>query len=370
MTRTTRLLAALVLCAAVGFLGFRVLVANDARVDGSDPREALRVAPLEGAPFVALAAAPDPPATPLAMHQIVSRRAPRNLLSRAWLADYHLRANRHAQALDQLDVILRLSPVAGREIFPLMVQWAGDPAFARALVARLRADPEWRAAMLGALSAKVASPEASAVFAALREAGDLEEVEVRRWLEALMRAGHWGRAYAHWVGSLDLPPGEALPMLHDGGFERPMADQAFGWRIGDASGTYTEIGPAPGATGQAAHLVFLGRPVSVANLEQPLLLPPGAYRLRMRLMAQALHSDQGLEWSMTCDRQPRPFATGDRIEGNFEWREVSFDFVVPDGGCPGQWLRLRNPAPKGSASKVSGDLWVDDLTLGAAPADA
>ena len=156
-------------------------------------------------------------------------------------------------------------------------------------------------------------------------------------------------------------------MLHDGGFEQPVTGQAFGWRFVDASGTYTEIGPAPGATGQAAHFVFLGRPVRGGSLEQPLVLPPGAYRLRMRLMAQALQSQQGLEWTMTCDGQPRPFAIGDRIKGSFDWRETSIEFVVPARGCAGQWLRLRNPAPNGSASKVTGDLWVDDLALGGAP---
>ena len=373
MTSPVRIGVAIILAVLVLVVGYRAIVTAGAApvpsMDGLEPREVLRTAPLEALPFVALAAAGDSTGVePLALHRIVARRAPRNLLSRAWLADYSLGTGQYTQALDHVDVMLRLSQRAGRELLPLMVRWAADPEFADVLVDRLRTDPPWRAAMLVALGRSVDSPATSTIFAALRDSGDLQDAERRRWLDALMRAGHWGRAYAHWVGSRDRPRGEAIPMLHDGGFDQPVANEAFGWRIGNGSGTYTEIGPADGAAGPAARMVFLGRQVAAANLEQPLLLPPGAYRLRIRMKAQALRSDQGLEWTLTCNgRKSRPFAKSSRVEGSFDWHQESFEFTVPREQCAGQWLRLENPAPPGSSSLVSGTLWADDFQLDAPP---
>ena len=96
---------------------------------------------------------------------------------------------------------------------------------------------------------------------------------------------------------------------------------------------------------------------------QPLVLPPGGYQLEMRVRAQSLRSSQGLEWTLSCHRSPRPFATSDALSGDFDWRRFVFAFEVPSEACDGQWLRLDNPAPGGSAGIVTGDLWIDDLVL-------
>ena len=359
------LAAALALFVAVALVRILAVAASPTSQVSPAPRTVLRTDPTRGAAIVALLRDGGVESGSFRHHAVASRRAPRFLASRAWLADHHLRAGRHAQALDQIDVLLRLSPLARRELLPLMVEWSADRAFATALVDRLGTDPEWRAGMLGALAANAEHPAASAVLAQLRARGDMSQVEVARWLEVLMRQGQWGRAYSHWVATLDRSPTDPLPMLHDGGFEAPVADppSGFGWRTGRAAGTYTEFGPADGARGRAAHLVFLGRPVDAANLAQPLVLPPGGYQLEMRVRAQSLRSSQGLEWTLSCHRSPRPFATSDALSGDFDWRRFVFAFEVPSEACDGQWLRLDNPAPGGSAGIVTGDLWIDDLVV-------
>ena len=63
--------------------------------------------------------------------------------------------------------------------------------------------------------------------------------------------------------------------------------------------------------------------------------------------------------------QPGPTrnSTSDALSGDFDWRRFVFAFEVPSEACDGQWLRLDNPAPGGSAGIVTGDLWIDDLVV-------
>ena len=364
-----RALLAVALAAMVGILGYRVVAAGAAdRGNGAstDVVERLQVAPLDGGAFADLAAASleaGDAESSLELHEIAVRRAPRDLRIRAWLADRHLVAGEYPEALEQLDVVLRLSPDVRKTLLPQMAQWADDPAFAEALVEKLRRSPAWQRQMIAALRADIQRPGAGAVFAALTESGQMSAQEVARWLDALMRAGDWGVAYSYWASGLDLQPGTPLPMLYNGDFERAPSQQGFDWRTQRRSGTYTEFEPEEGARGNAAHLVFLGRPVDAADLEQALALPPGRYRISMRVKAMGLRTDQGLRWTITCHGRNAPQAAGERLDGSFGWRESTLEFEIPGTGCPGQWLRLNNPAPKGSARIVSGELWIDDMTV-------
>lgn len=356
------------LVAMVGVIGYRVVSAGpeEQPADTTSTTDRLHAAPLDGDAFADLAVAMrnegDPEAT-LALHRIAERRDPRDLRIRVWLAERLLRAGKYGEALEQLDVVLRLSPEARATLPTLMVQWTDDPDFATALATKLREDTSWRAGVIGALRADIERHGVGAIFAALRKSGDLDDAELTRWLDALMQAGKWGLAYSYWASALDLPPGAALPMLYNGGFEQAPSQQGFDWRTERHAGTYTEFEPGQGAHGNAAHLVFHGRPVEAADLEQALALAPGRYDVSMRMKAAALRSDQGLQWIVVCHGQSRPLTAGERLEGSFDWRGSVLEFEVPEASCPGQWLRLSNPAPGGSASSVSGDLWVDDMTL-------
>lgn len=356
------------LVAMVGVIGYRVVSAgpDEAPTETASAAERLQIAPLDGDAFADLAIAMrdegDPEAT-LALHEIAERRDPRDLRIRAWLADRLLRAGKYQEALAQIDVVLTLSSEARATLPALMVQWTDDPVFAAALAAKLVEGPSWRGDIINALRADIERQGVGSIFAALRKSGDLGDAELTHWLDALMDAGKWGLAYSYWASDLDLQPGESLPMLYNGGFEQVPSQQGFDWRTERHSGTYTEFEPGQGAHGNAAHLVFHGRPVEAANLEQALALPPGRYEVSMRVKASALRSDQGLHWVAACHGQPRPLAAGERFEGSFDWRESTLEFEIPGTSCPGQWLRLDNPAPGGSASTVSGELWLDDLAL-------
>lgn len=353
--------------AALMALAERQLAAGDPQAAAANARRLARIEPLQGRAFAIVARASEAAADPDAatrLHAIASRRAPRVLRSHAWLADRDLRAGRYGEALAQIDIILRLSPRDGAYLLPLLSQWSANPTFAQALASRLRDNPGWRPAMLQTLSSNSDGPAANAVYAALREQDALSVAETGGWLDALIHAGRWGQAYSHWASGLATAGGGALPAVHNGGFEFAVSGIGFDWRIGTAPGALTEIGSMPGAGGtKAAHVSFRGRPAAGGNLEQALLLGPGPHLLRLRMQAQSLRSDQGLQWALSCEDELQPFATGPEIQGSFDWREFRLAFEVPTAGCDGQWLRLTNPAPPGSARTVSGDLWVDDVAI-------
>ena len=71
-----------------------------------------------------------------------------------------------------------------------------------------------------------------------------------------------------------------------------------------------------------------------------------------------------------------PLAPGERLalvtcwplDGNAPWQSVVVDFGIPAARCAGQWLELVNPAVKGVAQHVSGDLWIDDVAITPLPA--
>lgn len=327
-------------------------------------RRALAAAPLHGPAFSLLAEisaqAGDPEALDLA--QAAVRRNPRDLRARARLAEAALARAEYDAAVSQLDVILRLSPQQRQRLIPELLTWSAEPNFADALALKIAANPPWRPTILNAMGKRVAEPPVRALYARLRDKGGLSPAETARWLDELMRAGEWGAAYAHWASRATAGEG-ALPAVYNGDFEQPPSGSGFDWRLQRVAGTVTTIVPAPGGAGQAARIEFLGRQVGLAGLQQALLLPPGRHRVTMRTRTQGLRSDQGLEWVLECDGKAGLAGRSSRIGGDHGWRELSWEVVVPIDKCPGQWLRLRNPAPKGTASTVAGTVWIDDVRI-------
>ena len=285
--------------------------------------------------------------------------SPRDLPARAWLIQDLLVRGQYENALDQIDRVLRYSPQQASVLMPVMARMAQDPRFAASLVPVLARRPPWREAMLREIQGGEYPLAADQVLGELRKAGGLTPEEHARWVEILMRQGHWPEAYARWAST--LPRGAKLSPVFNGGFELPITQRGFDWRVRPVPGVSVTFEPTEGATGQAAHIVFRNRRIAMAGLEQALLLPTGAHTLSVRVRAEGLRTDRGLEWQVYCDRG-RVLSASERIQGTFGWRTISFRVEVP-ANCPGQWLRLRNPAPAGTAQYASGDVWIDHVAL-------
>jgi hypothetical protein len=295
-----------------------------------------------------------------ALVRIAVHRAARNREMRARAAASALGRGDLPEAMTQLDALLRLG--AGTNLYPALAQQSADPRFAAAMVDTLAREPRWRNAFLATLLAGRSPKAIDQVYSGLRRRGALTNAETGNWLGRMMKQGRWGEAYAHWVATLGTRP-QALPSVHDGGFESDPSGIGFDWqKAPKVEGVFTELEPTPGATGaRAAHLRFIG-PSPGGDLRQALLLGPGEYRLSLRARAEFLHTETGLEWQITCSSGKR-IATLGPLEGSFDWRQFQAAFSVPASGCPGQWLELRNPQPAGAAQHATGDLWIDDVAI-------
>ena len=350
---------------ALRVLAERQLAAGQVKDAQRTARHLLRVEPLQGQGFRLLAEAAVRQGDlrqALLLYQIAARRSPRDVRTRAWLIEHFLMAGDYPAALAQVDALLRTSPGQGARLLPLLAQGAADPVFAAALAQALESRPPWRGSMLASLQQAKDPRGADQVLSALRQQGGLNDAEFDQWIGHLMQQGRWNEAYARWAGNL-AQQGRALPLVYNGQFEHPPSSRGFDWRLLRIPGVSLDFQPDPGASGLVAHAAFRGRPVAQVNLEQPLLLAPGRYRFSARVRGQALRSERGLEWVVTCLGQSVPLASSAPLQGSFAWQRVEMAFEVPDTGCTGQWLRLRNPVPAGSIQQVSGELWFDDVGI-------
>ena len=330
-------------------------------------RELLAHEPIQGEAFRLLAAVADQQGRPVEaakLYRIASRLAPRDMQANAWLTQHLLERGDYAQALEQIDRILRMSPKRSASIAPVLAELAQQPDFAKALAKVVRTNPPWRSAVLEALRPSNAGSQIAErrVMEALQSSGDLSSDEYARWLDSLMAQGRWGEAYARWAGSIEKPNGR-LSLVYNGDFRQTPSDAGFDWRRRRIPGVLLTFEPVSGTDGMAAYLRFLDRRIPEAGLEQLLMLLPGRYRLSARMRAQDLRSADGLQWQISCDGPGRVVARSEGIDGSFGWREDAFDFAIPEEGCPGQRLRLVNPIPGGGVQRVSGELWLDDVVI-------
>lgn len=345
----------------------RQLAAGDLQAAQDSARRVLANSPLRGQAFRILAQVAErrgDAAQALRLYQIASRRAPRDLPSRAWLAQHYLQQGQYPAALAQIDSLLRMSPGRAAAINPVLVQMAQEPAFADALAHMLAGNPPWRDGTLAALRhPKIGNPEAAGrIMQALQAQGGLSQDEYDRWLDSLMAQGRWGEAYARWASGVPKPDGR-LPLLYNGDFRQPPSNTGFDWRVKRVPGVLLDFVPDAGIRGQAAYLNFLDRRVPEGGLSQPLLLGPGHYRLGFRARATALRSEMGLQWQVVCAGSGMILARSDPLQGNMGWTGFQMEFSVPPTGCPGQWLRLVNPVPAGAAQRISGELWLTGFML-------
>lgn len=334
-------------------------------------RTVLAREPATGRAFgvLARALADDDSAATRQRYEVAARRAPRDPAVRAWLVARTLEAGDYPAAIDHLDVLLTVVPSQRPAVLQLIAQLSQDAAFADALATHLLQHPRWRRSILRAAGARGLGLAADNLHGALRARGGLDAVETARWLDGMLRDNRWGDAYARWVSGLgELPP--RLPVPWNGGFAQAPTSSGFDWRVRRTPGVLFDRVALPDGA-HAARLRFLGRAVARTGLEVPLLLGPGDHVLRLRARTSGFRSDQGLEWTLACSDGRGVIARGARLREARDWSELALAFTVPDRpGCEGQWLRLVNPAPRGVAQTLRGEVQLTQVRVDPAPAAA
>jgi len=329
-------------------------------------RQALQANPLDGRGFRVLgrlAADRGDLVRAARFHALAVTRSPRDLPSHAWLFEHELRSGKVAKALVHADLMLRVQPELKARLFPILIGLAGDESARPALARLLAKAPPWREKFLQAMLAEPGDSRQLVVVLDASAGSGLSRTELAAWLERLTADQAWDQAYVVWASQ--LPPGTpALANLYNGGFESEVTGLGFDWRFEHVPGASIEVLAGPGVSGQQALSVgFDHQRVPFRHVRQLLLLSPGRYLLEGHQRAEDLRTPRGLSWSVACAGSTVPLVATAPLKGNSDWTEFAVEWVVPDGGCPSQWLELALLARVDSEQMVSGRAWYDDMRI-------
>jgi len=339
-----------------------------AQGDGADAARlaalALRRSPLEEVALATYGLAMDRLGRPRLAGRALSlagERSWRDLPTQIWLMRRDLLAARFAGGFAHADAVLRRDPAPPPVLFAILAAAARDPRAAVALADRLAANPSWRPAFLAFLVERARPPPTGVIAALLaRLAGGPTpptNAEIAPYLRLLVSQQRFAEATAAWRRFVPAA-GEGV---YDGDFDRAPGSTPFDWSLAGGGGWTASIAASPdGARGAALNIEYDG--VSPPQpLRQLLVLGPGAYRLSGRFLDEQGTGAALFAWMLICDGADEPLASAPSPPGPAGvWRAFSVTAIVPDRGCPAQWLALKSQ-PANERADVS--VWYDHLAI-------
>lgn len=252
-------------------------------------------------------------------------RDPRSLPAAYFLADQYVREGKIGSGLRQIAALARLSPNGGQTVGPYIASFAADPANWPALRSTFSSNPGLTEPAFDTLSSKI---ETVPSLLALVDAKALSPRAswFPRLLDTLIKAGQYSEARSVWTRASNIAnPG----LLYDEKFLDKASLPPFNWSL-----TSNAVGLAERQAGERMHVIYYGQEDGILAT-QLLTLPPGAYRLSYKLVSGASVPNDGLTWSVWCDKGAAALASVTVRQG----ADRGLSFVVP-ANCPAQWLRL------------------------------
>lgn len=311
-----------------------------------------------------------------ALHGIAARRAPRDRLTRAALADRAFARGDTGEGIAQLDALMRIAPGLRDELLLRLAPHLGDDALQRALVEHVAASPNWRPHLASVLVAMETDTRAGeTLLARLAARTTLSPQELAARVTLLQRLQRPTEARQVWLAALDArdragadadadPDPDPDPAVFDGGFEHPDVAGGYGWRIGSPPGIDIAYATHDAAEGNSAlWLHFEGRAVERLEVEQWLALPAGTWRLEFAAN-NATDSSRPFVWEIVCQATGASFARAQlpAAASRPQWEKVSVVFAVPTD-CTGQLLRLRHLARSLVERRLTGALGIDAMRI-------
>ena len=285
----------------------------------------------------------------------------------AYSATFWLAQGQPDRALARWSLLLRNRPGAAVQIFPVLLQLAGDPTTRTLLQPWLADSPDWWDRFFAYAAAKAERVETVIWLYQQRHRNPVlpGSDEQRVFLDRLWKEGRWSEAYLAWLNGLNERQQQGLGTVYNGGFELPITGIGFDWRMEAPRGTLVEVAETYGTRGgQALHVAFNGQRVRFQHVQQSLYLEPGAYRLQGRARPDGLRAERGLRWTVRCvGSETRLLAESDAFAGSDDWQVFATNFTVPDAGCPAQILRLELQGRAELDFEAQGGVWFDDLTI-------
>lgn len=294
------------------------------------------------------------------MH-VAGRRSWRSPIVQAWLFSYELGQKRYTAALEHLDALLRLTEDQPGPFFPIAASFTSQRDASAALSEYLGRSPPWRTWLLENLAVRLRSREnLIRVFEDLqRTAAPPIEAETASLLDRLIKDHEY--ILAREIAGKLQAGSRSDAWLYNADFSRPPNGSPFNWRMADRPGVDVGIVKNPDGT-NALRLDFAGR-VPLVDVRQIIMLPPGGWSLSGKLRASGLQSDMGVGWRIACAENDRPLTQPELEVGNFDWRQFSVSFRVPEEGCQAQQLTIVHPARVASEEVIRGQVWYRDLQI-------
>jgi len=251
-------------------------------------------------------------------------RDPRSLPAAYFLADRYFRSNNVTGGLREVGALARLSPDGGTAAIPYLAQYAVNPANWPALRSLFATSPQLEHPLLITLASNMKTVPAALALGNPRESGN------QPWLanvvSSLINAGDYSKALSVWQRMAGAGA-RSTSLIHDADFRDSASPPPFNWLL-----TSSTVGLAERQRGQL-HVLFYGDEDGTLA-SQLLLLPPGSYKLALRLSGDAARA-HALTWAIWCDRAPQALsAVTLDVAAARGWQ-----FTVP-AGCQAQWLRL------------------------------
>ena len=298
----------------------------------------------------------------MAFMRLAVATTPRESAAQFWLAINALIDKDLDGAMQRLDRLLRFEPATYRDVFPILATIALNPIGVEPLSIYLAADAPWRAGFMSGLVAEAdSSADVARLFRAIAKAGgQISESELDLLANRLLSRREWPR-----LRKLMLlrAPESATRLLQDGGFDGTGHGPMLGWSVGKVQGADVLMAAPADAGNRSLRLLFLDRRVPFRHVSQILLLQPGHYQLSGRARLADLRAALGLGWNLSCIESNAPLGKSERLLGSSDWREFSFDFVVPEANCGAQLLQLVLDARIAAEQQVAGEAWFDDLQI-------
>jgi hypothetical protein len=191
------------------------------------------------------------------------------------------------------------------------------------------------------------------------------------FLELLVSQNRFDEAGTVWKQALaaDGAAGPAAPagsLVHDGGFESELSNGGFGWRQQNVAGADFDFDTEVKHSGMRAARVMFDRTqnLSYGNLYQWVLVQPNTrYRFRGFLRADHISTDSGVRFEIVDPRRQGDLDVLTVNEtGTIPWTMEETEFKTgPQTHLIG--VVLRRAASNRFDNKISGTVWLDDVSV-------
>ncbi|HKN60667.1 MAG TPA: hypothetical protein VJW93_05800, partial [Candidatus Acidoferrales bacterium] len=198
-----------------------------------------------------------------------------------------------------------------------------------------------------------------------------------RYFDALLYARQIDAMTAVWSDLVrhnamsDVParfpaPAAASNLVMNGGFEGPVLNGGFDWRLVPVEGA--QIFVDSGVMHQGAHSLYIGfdgaHNIEFGNVVQYVLVEPGTkYRFTAYARAEKITTDSGPRFAIydAIDTNALSVATGN-MTGTFSWEGQQVEFAT---GPQTRLLtiQVRRPPSRKLDNEIAGSLWIDDIEL-------